>query len=231
VNDARVISGVQLQHCDVVRLVYHSFIFLQEQAAFVAERIHDDSTAPEIRSLSVFFWVSDVSGYTTLSQQLPASELAQLIGSWHSECNRLIQMHGGIVDKFIGDAVLAYWTDCSPATRLGAAQVPPALAAACAELALTHSAAPMPGLSVATLCIWGGRFARTHRCRCLHADRRYRKRGLTPAGTHPKLTQPLSCLGKVHRRLAGSQGRGPIRGRSPAQRPDAPTSRLRLGVK
>ena len=61
--------------------------------------------------------VSDIKGFTRLSEVLPPDELAQAIGSWYSYCDQVLTEHGAAIDKFIGDAVLAYWTDVTPNAR------------------------------------------------------------------------------------------------------------------
>ena len=38
--------------------------------------------------------------------------LAQHLGVWFREAGNLVHKNGGIVDKFIGDALLAYWGGC-----------------------------------------------------------------------------------------------------------------------
>jgi class 3 adenylate cyclase len=55
--------------------------------------------------LTVLF--SDLRDYTTLSEGLPPAELVELLNDWFSEATRAVRRHGGMVDKFIGDAVMA----------------------------------------------------------------------------------------------------------------------------
>jgi class 3 adenylate cyclase/tetratricopeptide (TPR) repeat protein len=50
---------------------------------------------------------TDIRGYTRLSEGLPPVEVVELLNDWFSEATRSIQRHGGVVDKFIGDAVMA----------------------------------------------------------------------------------------------------------------------------
>ena len=37
--------------------------------------------------------------------------MAQLLGQWFREAGNTVQKHGGVIDKFIGDAILAYWQE------------------------------------------------------------------------------------------------------------------------
>jgi adenylate cyclase len=139
INERRVVTGQLLQPGDRIRLLTHEFEYQAAAVPVVATTDHTpDTTQPVLQSLPVIILVSDVRGYTTLSERMSTADLAQIIGGWYRECTRIIESHGGIVDKFIGDAVLAYWTDATPATRVQAARVPAAIAAACDTLAAQH---------------------------------------------------------------------------------------------
>lgn len=61
----------------------------------------------EDRTISILF--SDLSGFTTVSERLNAGELVNLLNLYLDEVVELIFKHGGYVDKFIGDAVMALW--------------------------------------------------------------------------------------------------------------------------
>ena len=59
------------------------------------------------REMSVYF--SDLAGFTTISENLSAKELVTLLNEYLTEMTDLVLAHGGIVDKYIGDAVMAFW--------------------------------------------------------------------------------------------------------------------------
>jgi adenylate cyclase len=61
----------------------------------------------ETRELTIMF--ADVAGFTTLSEGRPPAQLVQLMNECFTEITSVIQGHGGTVDKFIGDAVMAFW--------------------------------------------------------------------------------------------------------------------------
>jgi adenylate cyclase len=61
----------------------------------------------ETRELTVMF--ADVAGFTTLSEGREPGQLVQLMNECFTEITAVIQSHGGTVDKFIGDAVMAFW--------------------------------------------------------------------------------------------------------------------------
>jgi class 3 adenylate cyclase/tetratricopeptide (TPR) repeat protein len=63
--------------------------------------------AAERRLVSVLF--ADLVGFTTLSETRDAEEVRELLSRYFDSCRRIISLYGGIVEKFIGDAVMAVW--------------------------------------------------------------------------------------------------------------------------
>ena len=57
--------------------------------------------------LSVMF--SDVRGFTTISEGLSATELSEFINSYLTAMSQIIRDQGGTLDKYIGDAIMAFW--------------------------------------------------------------------------------------------------------------------------
>lgn len=57
----------------------------------------------------------DVRGFSSHSEKMPPNEVAQCIGGWFRDAGKVILSHEGVVDKFIGDALLAYWESPCPA--------------------------------------------------------------------------------------------------------------------
>ncbi|SDB25233.1 adenylate cyclase [Desulfonatronum thiosulfatophilum] len=61
----------------------------------------------ERKILSIFF--SDLQGFTTISEKLDPEELTALLNDYLSAMTDIIQEEGGTVDKFEGDAIIAFW--------------------------------------------------------------------------------------------------------------------------
>jgi adenylate cyclase len=59
----------------------------------------------EEREATVLF--ADIRGFTTLSEQLPPPELIQLLNAYLSRMSRVIEEKKGVIDKYIGDEVMA----------------------------------------------------------------------------------------------------------------------------
>jgi len=53
------------------------------------------------------FLFTDIANFTTLSEGVEAKELSRLLNEYLEVMTELVQKHGGMVDKFIGDAVVA----------------------------------------------------------------------------------------------------------------------------
>jgi len=65
------------------------------------------ASTTERRLVSVLFL--DLVGFTTLSEQRDAEDLRTLLDSYFETAQTVIGRHGGVVEKFIGDAVMAVW--------------------------------------------------------------------------------------------------------------------------
>jgi class 3 adenylate cyclase/tetratricopeptide (TPR) repeat protein len=63
------------------------------------------STAAARKTVSVLF--CDLAGSTALGEQLDPEPLRELMGRWYEEMRVAVEGHGGIVEKFVGDAVMA----------------------------------------------------------------------------------------------------------------------------
>ncbi|MDZ7585647.1 MAG: adenylate/guanylate cyclase domain-containing protein, partial [Thiobacillus sp.] len=59
------------------------------------------------REMSVLF--SDIRGFTNFSEKLPPTELSEVLNAYLSTMTRIIQQHRGTIDKYIGDAIMAFW--------------------------------------------------------------------------------------------------------------------------
>jgi adenylate cyclase len=62
---------------------------------------------PKKTDITVMF--SDIRGFTTISEKLDAQELALFLNQYLSDMTRIVFDHFGTLDKYIGDAVMAFW--------------------------------------------------------------------------------------------------------------------------
>ena len=61
----------------------------------------------ESREMTVLF--SDVRGFTTISEGLSPNDLTRLMNAFLSPMTKVIQQHRGTIDKYMGDAIMAFW--------------------------------------------------------------------------------------------------------------------------
>ncbi len=57
--------------------------------------------------LTLFF--SDIAGFTAISESHPPQQVVEWLGDYLAVLSGVIHEHGGTVDKFIGDGVMAFW--------------------------------------------------------------------------------------------------------------------------
>src|SRR5487761_1905070 len=71
---------------------------------------HPATHAPAIaerRVVSVLF--ADLVGFTTLAENRDAEEVRDLLSRYFDLARGVVERHGGTIEKFIGDAVMAVW--------------------------------------------------------------------------------------------------------------------------
>ncbi len=61
----------------------------------------------ETRNLTVYF--SDIAGFTTIAEGMTPDQLVRHLSRYLDEMTQMIAQQGGTVDKFIGDAIMAFW--------------------------------------------------------------------------------------------------------------------------
>ncbi|MEY2658324.1 MAG: hypothetical protein RLZZ395_2066 [Pseudomonadota bacterium] len=85
----------------------------------MAEDPEKYSMAGKKETLTVLF--SDVVGFTSISERLSPQDLAAFINDYLTSMSEVIRDQGGTLDKYIGDAIMAFWgapvPDANHATR------------------------------------------------------------------------------------------------------------------
>jgi adenylate cyclase len=66
----------------------------------------------ERRQITTLF--SDIRGFTAISERLPPEVLAGSLSAYFRTMTRTIVEHRGTVDKFVGDAIMAFWGAPAP---------------------------------------------------------------------------------------------------------------------
>ncbi len=67
----------------------------------------DIQLSGEERELSIMF--TDLRGFTSISEKLLPQEIVALLNSYFTPMTALVRTNEGTLDKFIGDAIMAFW--------------------------------------------------------------------------------------------------------------------------
>jgi len=67
----------------------------------------DEAVVSQERELTVMF--TDIVGFTAMSERLPAAEVARLLNEHFSLLASCVEAEDGTIDKYIGDALMAFW--------------------------------------------------------------------------------------------------------------------------
>jgi len=120
-DDAQVLVTSQDEIGDVTRAFNTMVLDLKEKdriqetfGQFVDPRIVTSligggyhMSAGEKHVATLFF--SDITGFTAIAERLAPSTLVDLVNAYFSEMSVPIRQNSGIIDKYIGDAIMAFW--------------------------------------------------------------------------------------------------------------------------
>jgi adenylate cyclase len=59
--------------------------------------------------LQIYTLFTDIQGFTELSHRIPAEKTAMLLNAYLDGMSDIVLNNGGTIDKFVGDAVVAFW--------------------------------------------------------------------------------------------------------------------------
>ncbi|OHD32993.1 MAG: hypothetical protein A2004_07290, partial [Spirochaetes bacterium GWC1_61_12] len=88
-----------------IRHIFSKFVPQEIINDLIARRTHTSMLAGEKRELAIVF--SDIRSFTTLSENNPPEVVVSFLNRYLETMCDIITDHGGMVDKFIGDAILA----------------------------------------------------------------------------------------------------------------------------
>ncbi len=113
VNGKRIYTPTALMAGDVIRIGNTNLSFHQEHTPLPAAPSPcddaDDRTVAFVQQEIVTILICDIHDYTSLSERLGDSQISKLLQHWTTQVGSLIRNRDGIIDKFIGDAVMAIW--------------------------------------------------------------------------------------------------------------------------
>lgn len=122
-NDREVVQPTQVKHGDVISVADVTFRFMvpgEIGPPGGGDPSEGEITMMSIRKNPIIILVTDIVGYSGLSAKLAEEDLATVINAWYEDCGRVMERRGGVIDKFIGDAMFGYWKSTSPIQRIEA---------------------------------------------------------------------------------------------------------------
>ncbi len=121
VNGQRVILPMNLATGDLIRIGNVSMRF-EELPAAEDDRLGHTLAAAHLSGHELIqraaILVCDIRSFTRESEQLDPPLVARTLGAWFRKAAEAIHSTGGVIDKFIGDALLAYWPATPPEAAL-----------------------------------------------------------------------------------------------------------------
>lgn len=70
---------------------------------------HPERLALHGEKKEIFVLFSDLEGFTKMSHAIPPETVASLLNRYLDMLSQVVLDHGGVIDKFVGDAVVAFW--------------------------------------------------------------------------------------------------------------------------
>jgi adenylate cyclase len=98
----------QLKSKEKLREAFGQFLDPRIVANVVNPATGELRQSADRRKATIFF--SDIQGFSGIGEQLTADNVVGLLNHYFSAATSGIRKHHGIVDKFIGDGVMAFWT-------------------------------------------------------------------------------------------------------------------------
>ena len=97
----------QLRHNERIKDTFGKYVDPRVVAQLIdASRENEDHA--ERRIATVMF--SDLRAFTSISEQLTATAMVGLLNRYFTVVAEQLRAHNGIVEKYIGDAIVAFWT-------------------------------------------------------------------------------------------------------------------------
>ncbi len=99
-------SEVRIRHEVAVRTDLGRYV-PEQLVDRIVRREADMRLGGERRAITVLF--ADVVGFTPLAEKLPPEQVVMILNELFTILTEIVFKHGGTVDKFVGDCVMAFW--------------------------------------------------------------------------------------------------------------------------
>lgn len=111
VNGRKIIQPVVLKDGDQLRIGTDQWTFRQESPLCDDDQTEFTlgATIDVVEQLDAWLLLADVKGSTKLVNELQTRVLAPRLKNWAVECEQIVTDHGGFVNEYMGDGLLAIW--------------------------------------------------------------------------------------------------------------------------
>jgi adenylate cyclase len=143
-------AGYRLIVADRDKLILRKNFELYLSPALIKKMLSSNSPPAlggEVREITALFF--DLVGYSSISERLGPAELVALVNRYLSAMTDIIEDHGGFVDKYVGDAIVAIFGAPVDAPDHAADAIRAALACGLALKELNRSMSLPDGVSLA----------------------------------------------------------------------------------
>ncbi len=113
----RTILDLKHTNLAIERFVPHAFLSIVGKPSIVEVELGDNKR----EKMSILF--SDIRSFTTLSESMTPDENFAFINAYLERMGPVIRDHGGFIDKYIGDAIMALFPHADDAVRAGLAML------------------------------------------------------------------------------------------------------------
>jgi len=104
-DNAKLIDTVRIQKIRMYKLAN----YLTPTVWKAINNDREESLKTERKCITVFF--SDIKGFSSLSEELEAETLTDLLNGYFTEMSTIVAKYNGTIDKFIGDGLLILFGD------------------------------------------------------------------------------------------------------------------------
>ena len=113
----RTIRDLKETNTAIERFVPHAFLAIMGKPSIVSVKLGDN------KRLNMTILFSDIRNFTGLSEQMTPDENFAFINAYLERMGPVIRNHGGFIDKYIGDAIMALFEQADDALRAGLAMI------------------------------------------------------------------------------------------------------------
>lgn len=108
-------ASVALENSEYARALEHEATQRAQLARFLSPALVEQAARGSIElskggaltEVTILF--SDIRGFTSMSEKLPAQEVVRMLNDYFELMVDILFEHNGILDKFIGDAIMGLW--------------------------------------------------------------------------------------------------------------------------